>query len=147
MATLETQLANSRILNSWKEIAGYMGRGLRTVQRWEHDLALPVRRPRGKSRSAVLAIRQELDAWIASRPQTPVEDKHGVSTLQPRGQARPSLQESIQKSRVLWSEARERRRELSVALQALVKNLRQLDTQRAGAAQNGTPPTKATQES
>jgi hypothetical protein len=138
MATLDTQLANSHILNSWKEIAGYMGRGLRTVQRWEHDLALPVRRPRGKSRSAVLAIRQELDDWIASRPQAPAEDKNGNSALQRRRPV-PNVHESIQQSRVLWSEARERRRELSVALQALVKNLRQLDAQKAGAVPIGTP--------
>jgi hypothetical protein len=141
MATLDTQLANSHILNSWKEIAGYMGRGLRTVQRWEHDLALPVRRPRGKSRSAVLAIRKELDAWVASRPQAPAENKNGIGALQQGGPARPNVQESIQKSRVLWSEARQRRRELSVALQALVKNLRQLDAQKPGTVPNGTLPT------
>ncbi|SRR6266700_2874347 len=139
MATLDTQLADSHILNSWKEIAGYMGRGLRTVQRWEHDLALPVRRPRGKSRSAVLAIRKELDAWIASRPQTPVEEKITIGALQQSDRARSNVQESIQISRVLWSEARQRRRELSVALHALVENLRQLDAQKAGATPNGTP--------
>src|SRR5438552_17635167 len=67
MLTLET--ANSHdVLNSWKEIARYLARGVRTVQRWEADLALPVRRPRGKSRSAVLAIRSEIDGWLNSRP-------------------------------------------------------------------------------
>ena len=35
-----------RFLNTWKEIATYMGRGVRTVQRWERELGLPVRRPR-----------------------------------------------------------------------------------------------------
>ena len=52
------------ILNSWKEIAVYLGRGVRTVQRWEQELALPVRRPRGRSRSAVLAFKRELDKWL-----------------------------------------------------------------------------------
>lgn len=52
-----------RVLNTWKEIATYLGRGVRTAQRWEHDLHLPVRRPRGKDRSAVIALTDELDGW------------------------------------------------------------------------------------
>jgi hypothetical protein len=60
--------AHEDILNSWKEIAVYLGRGVRTVQRWEQELALPVRRPRGRSRSAVLAFKRELDKWLARTP-------------------------------------------------------------------------------
>lgn len=56
------------ILNSWKEIAQYLGRGVRTVQRWEAELGLPVRRPRGKRRSAVIAVTGELDRWMEHRP-------------------------------------------------------------------------------
>ncbi len=59
---------STEILNSWKEIATYLGRGVRTVQRWEHDLGLPVHRPRGKQRSAVVAIPDELDKWIQRTP-------------------------------------------------------------------------------
>jgi hypothetical protein len=54
----------SDILNSWKEIANYMGRGVRTVQRWEQQLGLPVRRPWGKSRSCVMAVTSEIDSWV-----------------------------------------------------------------------------------
>ena len=54
------------ILNSWKEIALYLNRGVRTVQRWEAELGLPVRRPRAKSRSAVIALRSEIDQWLKS---------------------------------------------------------------------------------
>lgn len=68
MATAVNAPAKSAVLNSWKEIAGYLGRGVRTVQRWEHDLGLPVRRPRGKSRSAVVAMADELDAWLRQAP-------------------------------------------------------------------------------
>jgi hypothetical protein len=57
-------MTNGNILNSWKEIATYVGRGVRTVQRWEHDLNLPVRRPRGKQRSAVIALAEDLDLWL-----------------------------------------------------------------------------------
>jgi hypothetical protein len=58
----------SGVLNSWKEIATYLGRGVRTVQRWEAELHLPVHRPRGKTRSAVVAFRQELDEWLQCTP-------------------------------------------------------------------------------
>jgi len=63
-----TETVSPAVLNSWKEIASYVGRGVRTVQRWESDVGLPVHRPRGKSRSAVLAMTDEVDAWLRSAP-------------------------------------------------------------------------------
>ena len=51
-----------KILHSWKEIANYMGLGIRTVQRYEVELGLPIYRPAGKDRSAVLALSDEIDA-------------------------------------------------------------------------------------
>ncbi len=62
-------MVNADVLNSWKEVATYIGRGVRTVQRWEQELGLPVRRPRGKSRSAVIALKNELDRWLKETPQ------------------------------------------------------------------------------
>lgn len=62
---------NNEVLNSWKEIAAYLGRGVRTVQRWEQELALPVRRPRGKDRSAVIALKSDIDNWLRHTPQGP----------------------------------------------------------------------------
>lgn len=61
-------MAERRILNSWKEIATYVGRGVRTVQRWEAQIGLPVHRPAGKDHSAVLAFSSELDQWLDKRP-------------------------------------------------------------------------------
>lgn len=55
---------HSDLLNSWKEIAGYLGRGVRTVQRWETQLQLPVRRPHLRSRSSVTALKSDLDQWL-----------------------------------------------------------------------------------
>jgi len=60
---------NNEVLNSWKEIAAYLGRGVRTVQRWERELNLPVRRPRGKDRSAVIALKPDIDQWLHHVPQ------------------------------------------------------------------------------
>lgn len=58
----------SQFLSGWKEIANYMGKGVRTVQRYERDLGLPVRRPAGKSTGSVVATTVELDAWITASP-------------------------------------------------------------------------------
>ena len=53
-------------LTSWKEIAAYLGKGVRTVQRWEAIGRLPVRRPSNSSSSTVLAYPEELDEWLHS---------------------------------------------------------------------------------
>lgn len=55
-----------RVLTSWKEIAQYLGNGVRTVQRWELDYGLPVRRFGDQTRHAILAIPEEIDTWAAS---------------------------------------------------------------------------------
>jgi len=55
-------------LESWKEIAAYLKRGVRTVKRWENSEGLPVHRHMHKSRSSVYAYPSELDAWWAKRP-------------------------------------------------------------------------------
>jgi len=60
--------SNGHVLNSWKEIAQYMGLGIRTVQRYEVDLGLPVRRPGGKQRGSVMALSSEIDHWLLSSP-------------------------------------------------------------------------------
>jgi hypothetical protein len=62
-----TELRSSNTLQSWKEIATYLQRGVRTAQRWERDAGLPVRRPRGGDRGPVFAFPEELDAWMRSR--------------------------------------------------------------------------------
>ena len=49
-------------LNSWKEIADYLGVNVRTAQKWERHRGLPVRRGPGL-RSRVSADADELDAW------------------------------------------------------------------------------------
>lgn len=59
-------LQQSNLLTSWKEIANYLGKGVRTVQRWEVTLGLPVRRPDKSAYGIVQATREELDAWLAS---------------------------------------------------------------------------------
>ncbi|HEX4037044.1 MAG TPA: hypothetical protein VHX37_03220 [Acidobacteriaceae bacterium] len=62
-----TSAQSTTVLTSWKDIARYMGKGVRTVQRWEQDFGLPVRRPQGSNKKAVLARPRDLDAWVALR--------------------------------------------------------------------------------
>jgi hypothetical protein len=52
------------VLTSWKDIARYLGKGVRTVQRWERQLGLPVRRTTQERKSVVLAMPEEIDQWI-----------------------------------------------------------------------------------
>jgi hypothetical protein len=52
------------VLTSWKEIAAHLGKSIRTVQRWERELALPVRRPDLRRSGIVLADPAELDRWL-----------------------------------------------------------------------------------
>jgi hypothetical protein len=93
----------SAVLSSWKDIARYMGKGVRTVQRWEHHLGLPVRRPNGAShKSAVLLDRSDLDTWLATR----FSARGTVKDLAPKGtepsdSARHALREGIRKARAL----------------------------------------------
>jgi Tfp pilus assembly protein PilF len=53
-------------LDSWKEIAAYLGRGERTAKRWEAERALPVHRLPGGGRGSVFALASELDEWLLS---------------------------------------------------------------------------------
>src|SRR5262245_9674670 len=57
-------------LDSWKEIAAYLGRGVRPVQRWEREEGLPVHRLVHDTRGSIYARREELAAWWERRRRT-----------------------------------------------------------------------------
>ena len=54
-------------LDSWKEIASYLGREVRTVQLWEKNEGLPVHRHLHGKQGSVYALKPELDAWREGR--------------------------------------------------------------------------------
>jgi TolB-like protein/Tfp pilus assembly protein PilF len=56
-----------RRLESWKEIATYLGRDVTTVRRWEKREGLPVRRLQHSRLGSVYAYTTELDAWRNER--------------------------------------------------------------------------------
>jgi len=62
------------VLSSWKDIARYLGKGVRTAQRWERDSNLPVRRLQKSPKSAVIAVPAEIDAWVKNELIPPRAD-------------------------------------------------------------------------
>jgi Tol biopolymer transport system component len=72
-------------LESWKEIAAYLGRDIRTVQRWERSEGLPVRRHMHAKQGSVYALRSELDVWRRTRDQLAVQpDQPPAGRVGPR---------------------------------------------------------------
>jgi hypothetical protein len=58
------------VLTTWKDIARYVGKGVRTVQRWERGLGFPVRRTKPGEKGIVLAVPREIDCWVKSQQFT-----------------------------------------------------------------------------
>lgn len=58
-------------LDSWKEIAEYLGRDVRTAIRWEKERGLPVHRVPGE-KGGVFALREEIEAWLHGGPRLPM---------------------------------------------------------------------------
>src|SRR5687768_4562800 len=54
-------------LDSWKEIAAYLKRDIRTVQRWEKQEGLPVHRHQHDERGTAYAFAGEIDEWVKKR--------------------------------------------------------------------------------
>jgi hypothetical protein len=77
------------MLNSWKEIASYLDRGVRTVQRWERDLQLPVHRIGKGKRSPVYALVPELKFWLITSQAELGRPEKGPHLIDPHALAQP----------------------------------------------------------
>ena len=75
MSTKSPLPASTDRLDSWKQIAVYLNREVRTVQRWERHEGLPVRRHIHFRGGTVYAFKKEIDAWLTGRGQTPSESR------------------------------------------------------------------------
>lgn len=109
------------ILSGWKQIANHLGIGVRTAQRYEREMELPVRRPAGKFQGEVIATKAELDAWVIASPlrkafrlpRTPVDNATPLSEFR--------LQ--VKEMHRLRVQAAELRAALAASLELLQKNL------------------------
>jgi TolB-like protein/Tfp pilus assembly protein PilF len=78
-------VADDSRLDSWKEIAAYLGREVRTVQLWEKGEGLPIHRHQHSRQGSVYAFKPELDAWRAARkpvaPEEPLPNRRKRRTV------------------------------------------------------------------
>ncbi|HEX8924203.1 MAG TPA: hypothetical protein VF786_00345 [Terriglobales bacterium] len=109
----------SALLTSWKEVAAYLGKGVRTVQRWEARLGMPVRRPDNSKSGIIQVSREELDRWLQSRWSPRVTDNSGDELVP----AEPKV------IRIDLAEARHLRLKHRTALDELQQSLRHLTAQ------------------
>lgn len=116
------RMSDSGVFTSWKEIASYLGKGVRTVQRWEAQFGLPVQRPNAHAKGIVRATRDELDQWIATRwsPRSgKLELPDGSVEFRPPA-ADPSTKAGIE----VMEELRFQHRALVVGLQQSLEQLK-----------------------
>jgi len=120
-AAPEPASGKERRLESWGEIASYLRREIRTVQRWEKTLDLPIHRLKVGKNSSVYAYPSELDKWYLEREPKELKDDEPTdissSSLAPEpaapdispapdesnvGDARPPATISPNKRRSAW---------------------------------------------
>jgi hypothetical protein len=61
-------------LDGWKAVASYLRKSVRTAQRWERELGLPVHRMQTETGEIIYAFSAEIDDWVRERergPRTP----------------------------------------------------------------------------
>jgi excisionase family DNA binding protein len=108
--TASVRTIEPAVLTSWKEVASYLGKGVRTVQRWEKQDGLPIRRIAGTSK--IIVNRHELDRWLQAQPV-------GNGGSQPSKLSTPHLQSNLADAKQL----RERHHELRMALHGAMEKL------------------------
>ena len=96
---------SERRLDSWKEIATYLGRDVTTVQRWERREGMPVHRHLHHKRGSIYVLSSELDAWRQSRKlqleeqqnsaAEALEEAAGPQATVPRGRGRLVLSSAL----------------------------------------------------
>jgi tetratricopeptide (TPR) repeat protein len=98
-------------LETWGEIAVYLNREIRTVQRWEKTMGLPIRRLGGgpDKQSRVFALKSELDVWwheheVLRNAPEPHDETSGSNLATVVAPPSPSEKERAVRRRLLqWS--------------------------------------------
>ena len=95
-------------LSGWKEIARYLGCGVRTAQRWGRA-GLPVRRPIPGRRAHVVASSDDVDSWIRESPLWRDKDRDILG--------------SVKRARELRIQVQQAREDLHLKMKALRKEV------------------------
>ena len=88
-------------LNGWKEIATFLGKSVRTVQRWEREFGLPVHRLGANGGEIVFAWKGEISHWMRTAAQarangeTPLSTPEGVTAPTANGPTARAQQSSV----------------------------------------------------
>jgi tetratricopeptide (TPR) repeat protein len=114
--TLPSDWANTDRLDSWKEIASYLRREVRTVQLWEKKEGLPVHRHFHKRLGSVFAYRAEIDRWQRSVSRIEPDQKTPgdcTDVFPPAKNAAvchraPAAREAYLKGRYFWNQRSEK---------------------------------------
>jgi hypothetical protein len=122
-------------LSGWKEIANYLCKGVRTVQRYECELRLPIRRPAGKPRASVVATKAEIDAWIAASPFCEVFQLPQVRS-NPQAST-TKITTGVAEMRRLRGQMAELRVELEAAVVLLKESVESVQSGLSSSARNG----------
>jgi hypothetical protein len=134
---------SSTVLSSWKEIANYMGKGVRTVQCWKRDLGLPVRRPVGASLKSAVVL--SVDAWVVARFSMRTHNKNEIKANQTLFSTRTSLKEGIRTARELCKVNCVLTEQLTATIRLLAEHCDRFNTNilREHYFQNRPPPSTA----
>jgi cytidylate kinase len=108
------------ILSGWKSIANYLDKGVRTVQRYEREMGLPVRRPSGRSFGSVIATKADLNSWVAASPTRRVSQRESIL---PSTAVLNEFRRNILEMARLREESAESRQALAASRNALKRTL------------------------
>jgi hypothetical protein len=91
------------VFTSWKEIAAYLGKSVRTVQRWESEFRLPVRRPSPEIHTVCIS-RKEVDQRLLGRRSYRLWSYHSKKLKTPNANGAKAGTTEIEEHRKLRSE-------------------------------------------
>ena len=93
-------------LDSWKKIATYLKRDVRTVQRWERREGMPVHRHLHDKLGSVFAFRSELDGWWEGRSARLAQEgavkREPLRGSEPVAENGPRADSPTRPSRLVW---------------------------------------------
>ena len=126
----ENEPSSNQELNSWKEIASHLERGVRTVQRWESELGLPVRRTGRGKRGAVYTLVSELDLWrvtsgaVVGKELDPGSERAAGSAVEESRRLMSSVQSMVQSVSMTTVRQRQQAQALQKRLDEMRRRLR-----------------------